>query len=439
VETRGAPRRRLAVVAYYYPPLGGAGSLRALSFAVHLPAHGWDVTVFSPSGAVYGLDPSAVGEGLPGVDVLRTGTFEPRVVLRSLLRPVAGGEEPRPDIEGARVGPLGAALRSAVHRTLYFPDPARLWGPHLKAALRREHGKRPFDAVLSTSPPFSAHVACLSFGKRARVPVVLDFRDIPTEAILEPGGRHARLVAKVLPAAARVATVSGMCARWLEERSGGVPVEVVWNGFEPSTSTDAARGEPAGEDYLAYAGTVYDPDRQDLAPLLRCLRALRGEGVRLVLRVAGRVYAAAKEHLAPFEAEGLVRYEGFLPSADVPGFLRRSRAVVVWAWETPGTIGMSQAPVKFFDSLPLGRPILLFSLAVSEAEAVGREAGVASLRHADEAGTARVLRALVRDGAVDGLVPSGAATARFTRKNQVSILASILDRAAAGRGTARGS
>ena len=37
--------RRLLVLCYFYPPLGGGGVHRVLGFTRHLPRHGWECTV----------------------------------------------------------------------------------------------------------------------------------------------------------------------------------------------------------------------------------------------------------------------------------------------------------------------------------------------------------------------------------------------------------
>lgn len=42
-------RKRVLFLAYYFPPLGGAGSQRTLKFAKYLPDHGFDVSVVSGS------------------------------------------------------------------------------------------------------------------------------------------------------------------------------------------------------------------------------------------------------------------------------------------------------------------------------------------------------------------------------------------------------
>ena len=56
-------RRRVLVLAYYFPPVGGAGVQRTLKFVKYLAALGWDATVISTRSRAYGaLDESLVGK-----------------------------------------------------------------------------------------------------------------------------------------------------------------------------------------------------------------------------------------------------------------------------------------------------------------------------------------------------------------------------------------
>src|SRR5215213_10217787 len=46
-------QRRALVIAYYFPPLGGAGVQRTLKFVRYLPEFGWRTTVVSTRSRIY--------------------------------------------------------------------------------------------------------------------------------------------------------------------------------------------------------------------------------------------------------------------------------------------------------------------------------------------------------------------------------------------------
>ena len=61
------------MIAYYFPPLGGIGSLRAVKFAEHLPEFGWEPTVLAPRLGTFFEDPEL---RFPEERVIRSRSIE---------------------------------------------------------------------------------------------------------------------------------------------------------------------------------------------------------------------------------------------------------------------------------------------------------------------------------------------------------------------------
>ena len=77
------PRRRVLVLAYFFPPLGGAGVQRTLKFVRYLEPLGWDATVVTTRSRHYpARDPSLL-EDVPDGDADHS---HPRVASRELGR-----------------------------------------------------------------------------------------------------------------------------------------------------------------------------------------------------------------------------------------------------------------------------------------------------------------------------------------------------------------
>lgn len=433
----GGPRR-VVFFAYYFPPLGGAGSARALSFARHLPASGWEVVVVTPETGVYGRDPSLV-EALPGgVEVVRTGTMEPAVLLNRWRS--RGGVEDGGDGSGAggdfvheaRLGGVGDALRRVARRLLYFPDSSRGWvGSAVKEAARGLRG-RSVDVVLSSSPPVSAHLAAERFARLRGVPFVADFRDLWEPALREPEGRAGLLLRRLARSAAAVTTVSEGYAAVLRPLARG-GVAVVRNGWEPTTEAEAASAVPTGTaagaaPFLLHGGTTYAA-RQDFVPLAALLEETGRNGSPLVLRMPGRLDPATEAALAPFAARGVVSLDGFLPSAAVRSMARSAAAVVAWAWDGPPGDPVSEGhlPAKFMDALGSGRPLLLLAAPGSEAARLGADLGLRAFHPSRPEPLREVLRSLASGEVPPGLVPRGEAAAAYTRRRQAEALAAALD------------
>lgn len=104
-----APPRRVLMVAYYFPPLGGIGSIRAMKFARYLPEWGWNPTILAPAGSPQRRDDSLVFDE---TKVIRARAFEIGQLGQSI---VVGGSVEEPSGPGASIR---GSLRRFAHRYL---------------------------------------------------------------------------------------------------------------------------------------------------------------------------------------------------------------------------------------------------------------------------------------------------------------------------------
>jgi len=176
----GTPqRRKVLIVAYYWPPAGGPGVQRWLKFARHLPANGWAPTLLVPEGAAYPvMDPSLEEEVTRDIEVHRVPIFEPYEAALSLLR--RKGAE-RLGSGNRKSGPVDRVVRW-VRGNVLLPDPRVLWRrPAARAAVRCVHeaarNGNGFDAVITTGPPHSVHLIGMDIQRRTGLPWAADFRD----------------------------------------------------------------------------------------------------------------------------------------------------------------------------------------------------------------------------------------------------------------------
>src|SRR3954452_17252923 len=113
--------RRLLVVAYYFPPIEGIGSIRLVRFGENLPEFGWDVTVLSPKATPHAADPRL---RYPEEHVVRSHSLELSRLkhLVPRVRASADGDD----------GKARAAARTAGR--LLYPDAQIGWFPGAIAA-----------------------------------------------------------------------------------------------------------------------------------------------------------------------------------------------------------------------------------------------------------------------------------------------------------------
>ena len=430
---------RLLVVSYYFPPSGGAGVQRPTKWVKYLGASGVEPSVLTVrAGAYPALDPSLARDVPPETTVVRTPAPDPFGLYGRLTGRSRG------EAVAARTGTVGQSAslpeRTArwVRANVFVPDARVGWVPFAVRAARRMHAAHPFDAVLTTGPPHSAHLVGRALARQTGLPWVADLRD-PWTDIHYTGalGRSraaarldARLEASVLREATALVTVTAPLQDAFAERAGR-PVALVRNGFDPEDFAvpPPSLGSPRPFEVL-YAGTLYDVP----AGLLGALARLRGDGRDVPLRIVGAVPETLAEEAVRLGIGDLVRAEPPLPH-DAAVAAMQAAGVLLLTVE-PWSYAAGVVPGKTYEYLASGRPTLALVPPDGDAAAVLRDAyGGTVCAPADARAIATVLRehaAAWTAGAPLAGAPAGR-LAPYARPAQAAAVAEIVRAAVARR------
>lgn len=273
--------KHLLMIAYYFPPLGGAGVQRTAKFAKYLARLGWRLEVVS-------VEPPS---------------FEPRD--DSGLSDVSGDSihveriKYREPWRGLDRLPGGWRLRSWCQDWLLFPDRMAGWLFPALAAATRICAANPDIAVYTTSAPYTAHIIGYRLKQSFNLPWIADFRDewsqnpyfsFPARCQLF---RHRQAEGRVLNEADLVLTVTDQISSGLRELApqSRARFQVIPNGFDP----DDFRGltpEPDPYFTITHAGTLNQERRNLLLPLIQQLDGLikngNWPGGRVKLKLVGQ-------------------------------------------------------------------------------------------------------------------------------------------------------
>ena len=238
---------RILLVAYFFPPTRDTGAQRPTAMAKYLVRLGHEVTVLTTGAFGTGGEPG-------DVEVIRAADAQALRARRSEAGRVRSLFES--DTYAGKPHPISR---------LTVPEPlVAAWAPFARRAAIAAHRKRPFDAILTTSPPESAHLVGLAL-KRRGVPWIADVRDAWTFEPLRPRfplaaqrRLDAALERRWLGAADRIVCVSKPAAGDLVERgiATAARVSVITNAWDPDGDPSAAA--------VAEAGAAFDPDRVSL-------------------------------------------------------------------------------------------------------------------------------------------------------------------------------
>jgi glycosyltransferase involved in cell wall biosynthesis len=414
-----APSRRILLVAYFYPPCRDTGVLRPAAMAKWLRRLGHDVVVLTTS--AYG-----------SLDSDRADRVE-RTADAQRWRARLAGE----DSVGALFDSPTYSGRPHPLSRVIVPEPlAAAWMPFARRAALRLQRERPFDCVITSSPPESAHAVGAALQRRG-VPWVADVRDAWTFESLRPEfplawqrRLDARLERRWLGAADTVVCVSEPAAADLRARGIADP-RLVANGWDPET--DAAAGAPTGlldpeRVSIVYAGRFgsYGRDPRPLVDgLAELARADPAAAAKLELVIAGPLTEQEAELFKRDVSPARIVHAGSLDRARALALEREADALLLVAQPTRSQL----LNIKLFEYLAAGRPILALAEG-TEAGRVAAEAG-AELVRADDPGAIAAALARVADAELEA--PAADAVARYTYPAPAAAMAAAVEAAIARR------
>ena len=374
--------RRVLVIAYFFPPVGGVGVERTLKHVTYLPALGWEPVVVTVANSGYRIvDPATEARIPAGIEIHRTGTAEPSHLRRALARlagrsGTGGGSPARQSGEAASVS-LGSRLRGAANGVwgatiplVFWPDDQVLWAPGAVRAARRIHAAHPVDAVYSSSPPISGHLAARRVARAIGRPWIADFRDPWVDNAfarrLTPVHRAAQraLERRIVTDADRVVLSTARMRDQFAERYPRLPDRFVWvpNGYDlTDLDVPAAADRPDdGTFRLIYAGSLYAESELDLFL----------DGVEVLLRRAPEVRDRLRVEFVGWfsQANAAIaarRFPAIAPIATQTGHVPRARAIALQRAADAGLILISGignralvATSKIYEYLGLDLPVL---------------------------------------------------------------------------------
>lgn len=368
------------LVTYYFPPAGGGGVQRVLSWCRHLGEHGIDVTVLAPEAPKW-VDEDTTLVVPANVTVLRTHDPSPAAVI------------PADAIASAR-GPLAKAVRRVALQPRRFavPDIHRTWRrPAVEAALvaARADGGQGWDAVISSSPPETTHVIAHDIANALDIPWVADYRDswldlphlrMDSLVVRSKHRRNVRLATKLMRRAAAATTVSEPLARDLRGRHAGLDVTVLENGVEfdevDRASPRADGFRDAGRFVVSYTGNFFG--RQSPATFLDALeRACEQEpqfAQDVLMRFVGGMKPRDEARIRDSGTlSAVIEREAFLRHDDI--LATQAAADLLLLYVAPGRGSQGVYTGKVFEYVAARRPVLAVAPSDNVAVALLAAAG----------------------------------------------------------------
>ena len=371
--------RSILMLVNFFPPAGGGGVHRPLSFVRHLSRSNWRVTVVTPEPGEFWISDPALARAIPdGVRVVRTRSASG---ARLLCRGRAAN---------SRRSSSGFGVLRRLGEFLVLPDTYRGWVPFARRAAAELCRAERFDCLYSTSPPDSTHLAAAAIARRFRIPWVADFRDpwIGLHLRRPPTALHAaihRSMERRAAGADRVLVTTDWQLEDLERRYPGAQVVKIPNGYEEEDFAGLRPDRPAGPFTISHFGmlTLGRSTRPFLAGLARLFERSPELGKRIAAAFIGPRETANEAWVGRFGLGDAVRFEDTLSHEACVRREAESHALLLVKHDDPRYRGL--VPGKLFEYIGARRPILAL-VPEGEAAAIVRRLRRGEVAPLDSAG-----------------------------------------------------
>lgn len=445
--------RRLLLISYHFPPVGGAGVQRPLKFVKYLRQYGWDVSVLMAANPSVPVFDESLCRDLPDDLVIeKARTWEPD--YRTKQQMGQPSQAPRGVVAQLR-GIARKTVKSAAKLVLQ-PDPQMLWVPNALKAARRLLARLPHQAILATAPPYSNLILGKMLKQRTGLPLLVDYRDEwdLSSQYLENSHRdwfsrviQERMQRSVLRGAdAIIATTQGSTAR-LQERArqagSPAPAYCIYNGFDVSDFADLhdsrhASASTRSRFRIVYTGTLWN--LTTVEPLVEAVERLQQDSPELLEKLE-LVFVGRK---TPEQVACLNRLLATRCRVDIRDYCDHSTALELMSDADAlclllsGVPGAERvAPAKLFEYLALRKPILAITPEGETAGIVRRYFPSNHFEPRNVAGIANwlcdQLATYPGTGREDLESAPQADLTEFTRRHQAGQLAAVLNQVVAAR------
>lgn len=428
-------RKRVLIIAYYWPPSGGSGVQRWLKFAKYLRDFGWEPIVYTVENGEYpAVDESLLDDVPEGMEVIRSKIWEPFTLYKKFVgRKKDDKMKPGFIIEDGKMG-WKEKFSRWVRGNFFIPDARKFWIKPSVKRLTKRLKEKPVDVIISTSTPQSCHMIGLGLKRKTGLPWLADFRDPWTTIYFfddlglskSSVRKHKKMEANVLTEADAVTVVGPH----MQQDLGGLvkrDIQVITNGYDSSDLDNLDVSYPQ-EFSLSYIGMFMDTQNHDA--LWSGIKKLREQDEEFKkdfkLRFIGNVDQTIVSSIHKFGIEDCLERKNYIPHSEVPFFLASSAVLLLSINKGANAKGILTG--KLFEYLAAKRPILCMGPNDGDAGKVinDTKAGIV-IEWEDEATVMETLKKWHQSWKNGDLKADSTGIEKYSRRELTRALAEILN------------
>ncbi len=386
-------KKKVLIIAYNFPPLGGGGVQRTLKFSRYLPLFGWEPIILTVSNPYSPLRDYSLVKELPAdLQVFRAPAFELsrwenrffslfKPGIKSWAEKKGSGPHILSEVE---ISPSNLRVNlKKIYRFLTFwlrvPDEQVGWVPFaILKGLSLIKSKK-IDLIYTTSPPHSSQLIGLFLSKLSGKPRVADFRDdwLEDEQRIShyPGFylRMERYLGKKLitDTSCLIANTEFKKEVYDKNYPQAKRIVVIQNGFDAEDLMRARQKQDKWLDdkfHLCHTGYFYPgialPFFETLREFFLENPELRG---KIQLDLVGYLEKEYRDSIIKNQLEDVVKLWGYVEHLSSINFLLKSH-LLIHLIGSEGEFWKGVVAGKLYEYLASGKPILSFAPKGGESE-----------------------------------------------------------------------
>ena len=159
--------RKLLLIAYFYPPLGGPGVQRPVKLVKYLEQFDVFTDVITVKDIVFHSTDNKLLKEDKAHKIIRTSSFD----LMSILKKIS-----KPKTNKAVYFNTPEKYKKII-RNVFPIDDKIGWLPFVMKAGKKLFRKNKYDAVMATMGPYTSGIAAYKLAKKNKLPLIIDYRD----------------------------------------------------------------------------------------------------------------------------------------------------------------------------------------------------------------------------------------------------------------------
>ena len=248
--------KNVLIISYYWPPSGGPGVQRVLKFCKYLPKFGWRPIILTVTNGDYPVLDKSLESEAKEIKVFQAKAFSLHRIFNLFNKEK---HTPTFQLSSMENESIFVKVSRWIRINIIIPDGRIGWYPNAVKVGDNIIKHNKIDAILSSAPPYTAHLIANRLSSSHNIPWVADFRDPWTDRFYNFENKRLWLTHKidkyleknVIKTANKRITVSNAISEYYEK-----PFHVIPNGFDEEDFEANNNNNNNNKVVITYLGTM---------------------------------------------------------------------------------------------------------------------------------------------------------------------------------------